>query len=730
VSSFDLPNVPRCTIEFPLEISPEEITHLAAPINTLLRSSYLIGGSFGFEDTFNSLFDIAEEIAGVEVCGLLLPAENTTDAWELKVGRRVDPTPPPDRSSHLLAPAAIAAHFGKAISMDPDWGPWADPICAAWASRSLVAFPLRRDRDVAGALVFGKNDSHPFTNVQVKLLCALAMQSENHLHRNDSIKTLSYYSFIDPLTHVYNRRYFNNQLEREILRSRRTGGSFSLLEFDVDGFTEYNERFLPSAGDAVLQEFAGILQSCIREVDTVARRGADEFSVLLLDSDSDGAYTLAKRVIDRFHRNLLPGVQDARTERLSVSVGIACFPSDSFDCNDLLEKAQQALLAARHQGGGQACTFHETAGAPSKSRALSDLPIQKLFDAGRAVVNMDKFLEILLFTGMQGLSASRGSIVVTRAGGKEVTLQAAIGFSRSEEQLAASGPFPPGEVTSWVVEHQLPLLVASSADSPVGTSQRVEGYQSASFLSMPLTHEGNTFGALHLTNKKDNQPFTRDDLQAFLPIASEIASILSQGLAFRENLKQFSMSILSSLNDALELRYPFFSGHAARVRELSLRTAERLGLSGNDLRLLGEAAILHDVGIVGIPGAILAKKRTLSDREMETVRKHPFLGAMLLEGIPGMSAARQTVLEHHEHFDGTGYPLGLRGAEISLPARILGVAEYYDSIISERPYRGSLLPGEALQLIRNGGNTLFDPEVTAAFEATVSESTGAPPTTH
>jgi diguanylate cyclase (GGDEF)-like protein len=730
MAAFDVANLPRCTIDFPLEILPEEIGTLAAPINTLLKSSYLIGETFGFEDSFYSMFDIAEEIAGIEACGLLLLDENTPHAWRLKVSRRIDPSPASDRLEFLFAPASIVGHFGKAISLDPEWGPWAEPICEAWASRSLVAFPLRRGREVAGAIVFGKSESHPFSNVQVKLLCALSMQSEVHLQRDDSLKTLSYYSFIDPLTHVYNRRYFDNQLEKEVFRSRRTGDAFSLLLFDLDGFTEYNERFLSSAGDIALQEFAVLLQNSMREVDMVARRGGDEFSVILLESDDEGARALATRVIERFQRHLLPGDKDARTERLSVSVGVASFPSDSFDSSDLLGKADLALAAARSKGGGQVISFHETAGQPLKNRATGDLPVQKIYDAGRSVVDMDKFLEILLFTGMQGLSASRGSIVVRAPEGDDFMLRAAIGFSRNEEHLTGSGAFRPGAVTSWVVDHQLPLVVGRSEDSPVGPPQRKNGYQSESFLSIPLTHQGNTLGALHLTNKKDDAPFTREDLQAFSPIASEIASILFQGISFRESIKTFSLSILSSLTGALELRYPFLSGHSSRVRELSMRTGERMGLSKGDLRVLEHAATLHDVGIVGVPGTILSKKRTLSDREMEMVRKHPILGAKLVEGVPGMEATRRTILEHHENFDGSGYPDGKRGQDISLTARILGVAEYYDSIISERPYRGSLMPGEALQLVRNGGNTLFDQEVTAAFDTVVSSGNSLPGTTH
>jgi diguanylate cyclase (GGDEF)-like protein len=730
MASFDFSFLPRCTIDFPLEISPEEIGSLARPINMLLRSSYLIGGSFDFEETFNSVFDIAVEIAGVEACGLLLPVENSDGSWELKVSRRIAPSGDPDRLEDLAAPAVIASHFGKGISVNPGSGAWARPICDAWASRSLISFPLRRDRDIAGALVFGKKESHPFTNVQVKLLCALSMQAENHLHRNDSVKALSYYSFIDPLTHLYNRRYFDNQLEKEILRSRRTGDTFSLLMFDLDGFTDYNERFLHSAGDITLQEFAGILQGCMREVDTVARIGGDEFSVILLEGDADGAQALATRVIERFQRHLLPGDKDARTERLSVSVGIASFPSDSFDHADLVGKAGRALDLARGQGGGRVCTFHETAGTSGKNRAPSDLPIRKIYDAGRSVVDMDKFLEILLFTGMQGIPASRGSIVVRAPDGKDFTLRAAIGFNRNEEHLAGAGTFRPGAITNWVVEHQLPLLVSRAEDSPVASSVRKNGYQTDSFLSIPLTHLGTTLGALHLTNKKDDQPFTREDLQALSPIASEIASILAQGIAFRENVRTFSLSILASLTGALELRYPFLSGHSTRVRDLSVRTGRHMGLSKEDIDVLENAAILHDVGIVGVPANILSKKRTLNDREVELVRKHPFLGAKMVEGVPGMESTRRTILEHHEHFDGSGYPHGLRGTDICLTARILGVAEYYDSIISERPHRGGLKPFEALQLVRNGGNVLFDQEVTAAFEAVVPVSDPAPESTH
>jgi diguanylate cyclase (GGDEF)-like protein len=714
MTSFDTTGLPRCTIDFPLEITPDEICSLSGAVNTLLKSSYLLGATFEIDAIFNSLFDIAEEIAGVETCGLLSCKESDPATWEVRLGRRIEVSPSPDLLPFLIAPGAIAAHFGKAVSMDPEWGGWSDPICEAWSSRSLVAFPMRSDRDIRGVIVFGKRVSHPFTPVQVKLLWALSLQAETHLHRADSGKTISFYSFFDPLTHLYNRRYFDHHLEKEILRCRRNGGSFSLLMLDIDGFTAFNERFPNTTGDIALQEFAGILNGSVREVDTVARLGGDEFGIILLEGINEGAQALAERIIQRFQRHLLPGDKESRTERLSVSVGVASFPSDSFDKADLVSKADRALHIAKSKGGGQVLSFHETADPEGLKNVLRDLPVSKIYDAGRSVVDMDKFLEILLFTGMQGLSAGRGSIVVKDAEG-DFTLRAAIGFSRHEEYITASGGFRAGPVTNWVVDHQLPLIVSRPEDSPFGGPFKKNGYQTESFLSIPLTHHGRTLGALHLTNRQDDRAFTHEDLKTFAPITSEIAAILAQGIGFRENVRAFSHSILTSLSNALELRFPFLSGHSNRVRDLSTRIGERMGLEKADLTALRHAAELHDVGIVGIPGNLLAKKRRLSEQETEMVRKHPFLGAKMLEGVPGMDATRRAIIEHHEHFDGSGYPYGLHGADLSMLARILSVAEFYDSGISVRPHRGALPEEEVLQMVRGGSGTLFDPEVAQLF---------------
>jgi len=708
----DTNGFPPCKIDFPPDFSPQEIATLAGPINTLLRCNSLLGTSVDFRESIQSLFDIAGDIAGVDCCAYISVSPDAND-FEIVASRHLSSHDAGDKD-FLLLPAALSKSYNKGVHLEKEKNSYFAKACKEWDAPSLVAFPLRRNLEFIGALVFGKKEPPPFTPAQMKLLWILVGHAEYLVFQSEAVKTLSFYSFFDPLTHLYNSRYFDDLLEKEILRSGRNGKPVSLLMLDIDGFKAYNEAFLPSSGDIALQEVATILQGCVREIDTVARMRGDEFAIILPESIASDSRILAQRIIERLGRHLFPGRENARTERLSASAGIATFPADAFDRQDLAQKSGHALHMARNQGGKKVFLYQEISDLVSPSFDTHDFPLQKIFAAVHSVVDMDRFLEILLFTAMQGLSAGRGSIVVTDPDGN-FTLRAAIGFGNREERIGPGAIVSAGTVTSWVAERKEPLLVPGEGDLPLPMQWKRNGYESDSFLSIPLLENGRMLGILHLTNKKGNQPFTRDDLTSFEPMAKEITSILSQGILFRENVKAFSSAILRSLSTALEMRFPFLGGHSKRVQELSLRIGKRLGLPDGELATLGTAATLHDIGIVGIPGEILTKSQKLTDRELDIARKHPFLGAKMLEGIPGMEEAGRIILEHQEYFDGSGYPYGLRGEEISLGARIIGLAEFYDSITSSRPHRGGLRKEEALQLVRNNMGTIFDERICRAF---------------
>jgi GAF domain-containing protein len=142
--------------------------------------------------------------------------------------------------------------------------------------------------------------------------------------------------------------------------------------------------------------------------------------------------------------------------------------------------------------------------------------IQKIYEASVPWSTWDKFWRSSCSRACR--LPQGGSIVVKDPEG-DFTLRAAIGFSRHEERITAPGGFRVGPITTWVVEHQLPLIVSKPEDSPFGTPFKKNGYQTESFLSIPLTHHGRTLGALHLTNRKDHRAFTHEDLMAFSPIA-------------------------------------------------------------------------------------------------------------------------------------------------------------------------------------------------------------------
>jgi response regulator RpfG family c-di-GMP phosphodiesterase len=174
-------------------------------------------------------------------------------------------------------------------------------------------------------------------------------------------------------------------------------------------------------------------------------------------------------------------------------------------------------------------------------------------------------------------------------------------------------------------------------------------------------------------------------------------------------------STLKALVQALETRDFETHGHSERVVTFSLRLAYELDLDAGQMRSLEFGAMLHDIGKIGVPDAVLRKPAALNDAEWAKMRLHPLHGQQILRGIPFLEGAIKLVAQHHEKWDGTGYPLGLKGEEIDLNARIFAVVDAFDAIVSDRVYRAGRSYEEALAEIERCSGKQFDPEVVAAF---------------
>ncbi len=188
-----------------------------------------------------------------------------------------------------------------------------------------------------------------------------------------------------------------------------------------------------------------------------------------------------------------------------------------------------------------------------------------------------------------------------------------------------------------------------------------------------------------------------------------------------EQVKDCQTGVMLALNMLLDLKDLTTGLHATRLAEWAVRVAEQLGVGPEELRDIELASLLHDIGKVGVPDAMLLKPGPLTDEELARVRKHPEYGWAILRAIPGFERASLLVLHHHERFDGSGYPAGLAGEEIPLGSRIVAVVDAFDAMLSSRSYRAGLPLEEALKRLRSSTGTQFDPRIVDQFLSLVQK---------
>ncbi|MFZ0214232.1 MAG: HD-GYP domain-containing protein [Candidatus Acidiferrales bacterium] len=182
-----------------------------------------------------------------------------------------------------------------------------------------------------------------------------------------------------------------------------------------------------------------------------------------------------------------------------------------------------------------------------------------------------------------------------------------------------------------------------------------------------------------------------------------------------EEIVALRSSLVCALNHLLDLKDLNTGVHSTRLAEWALHVAGELGLDQNSLADIEVAALLHDIGKVGIPDAILNKPSRLTKEEYDLMKKHPEYGWVVLRQIPGFERASLLILHHHENFDGNGYPGGLKGEEIPIGSRIVSVIDAFDAMVSSRPYRDGLPVEEAVRRLVQGSGTQFDPGVIKCF---------------
>jgi HD-GYP domain-containing protein (c-di-GMP phosphodiesterase class II) len=238
--------------------------------------------------------------------------------------------------------------------------------------------------------------------------------------------------------------------------------------------------------------------------------------------------------------------------------------------------------------------------------------------------------------------------------------------------------------------------------------------------AVPLVAGGSTVAWLQLEATGDGRERWSRIKDALLP---SLATTLDSA-ALIERVMKGNRDLVAALSRSLEAKDFYTGGHTERVAEIAVAIGRRLGLDGNDLEAIEIGALVHDVGKVGVPEAILNKPGPLDDAEWEVMKRHPVVSDFILKDVDLHPFVRQAARWSHERFDGAGYPDGLRGEEIPIAARLVFVADAWDALTSDRPYRPRRTSGEALVEIRRNAGTQFCPTVCDALEAEFRDRAG------
>ncbi len=233
-------------------------------------------------------------------------------------------------------------------------------------------------------------------------------------------------------------------------------------------------------------------------------------------------------------------------------------------------------------------------------------------------------------------------------------------------------------------------------------------------IGVPLKMQGQIIGALVLENNNGGARFTEDELELLATIASQAMVAIENALLY-ETVKSNYFAAIQSLVNALEANDKFTKGHSERVTLLSLELARYIGLDYREMETLEHAAILHDIGKLGIDALILQKRGKLTADEYALVQAHPAIGNEILKPIETLDDIRMIIIQHHERYDGRGYPNNLKGSEISLKSRILSVVDTFDAMITDRPYRNALTMEKVCDELKTHSGTQFDPYVVQMF---------------
>jgi putative nucleotidyltransferase with HDIG domain len=334
-----------------------------------------------------------------------------------------------------------------------------------------------------------------------------------------------------------------------------------------------------------------------------------------------------------------------------------------------------------------------------------------LFEISKLLLNeidLEHLFKIITEVLVQEFSVERVSLMLLDGPTGTLLVRASHGLPTD---LALKARRQAGEgVAGLVLQRREPVIITKGrhADPAVMAALNRDDMPLSS-LSVPLVGKDKVLGVLNVSKFTD-PAFTTSDLQIVSVLASQVVAAMENASLF-EGLRDSYFRTVQALVAAVEAKDPYTRWHSTNVAKYAVAIGRDLGLSPSQLEELHIAAILHDVGKIGISERIIGKPDRLSREEYDVMKDHPAHGIRILEPIGFAPAIMEAIFQHHERYDGKGYPRGLAGEGIAFAARILTVADTIDAMVSERPYRGTISTEEVLRELARESGGQFDPGI-------------------
>lgn len=276
------------------------------------------------------------------------------------------------------------------------------------------------------------------------------------------------------------------------------------------------------------------------------------------------------------------------------------------------------------------------------------------------------------------------------------------------------------ELSVLIFKDMKPFLITPDVKLPSELEKAITIGNVVFGICVPLTIGGKITGLISVYRTNSEQPFTASDVELVSVLGGQAATAIENAHLY-EKLEQSYLSMMVALSCVVEARDLYTDKHMKDIAEYSVEITNKMGLSDDEIENIRKASLLHDLGKVSIPDAILMKPGKLTKEELEIVKKHPENGAKIIDPVEPLKHAKEIIKHHQECYDGSGYPEGLKGKKIPLGARIIAVADAFGAMTTDRPYRKALSIEEAVKEIKRCTGTQFDPVVVEKFISLLKE---------